>query len=247
MDLEKQIRHRFNKACKDYKLLAENDRILIALSGGKDSLMLCRLMAMRARIFVPKIHIEAAHVLMDNIPYETDRGYLKQFCDDLGITLHILHSQFEESAGNDKTKCFLCSWNRRKTLFQFACEHGFNKVALGHHQDDILTTWLMNIVYEGNIGSMRPKLSLKHYTLYNNYTSESKINLEIIRPLCLTEEQWIADFAEQQNFTKLKTPCPYEIVTKRKTMNDLFHQIIDTNKEARYSMWRAMMMATGRI
>ena len=110
----------FNRACVSYHLLSDNDRILVALSGGKDSLMLARLMAQRSRIYKPKITVEAAHVIMDNIPYETDRSYLQNFCDELGIKLHILHSSFDESTDSRKTRCFLCAWNRRKTLFEFA-------------------------------------------------------------------------------------------------------------------------------
>ena len=147
MKTEERIQRQFNKACVDYHLLEDGDRILLALSGGKDSLELCRLMARRARIFRPKIEVEAAHVMMDNIPYETDRSYLQRFCDDLGIKLHLLHSRFDESTDPRKTKCFLCAWNRRKTLFQFAESHGFNKVALGHHQGGILVTALMKRDY----------------------------------------------------------------------------------------------------
>jgi len=133
MKAEEKIRRKFNKGCVDYHLLEDGDRILIAISGGKDSLVLARLLAERSRIFRPSIKIEAAHVVMDNIPYETDRSFLQSFCDTLGIKLHILHSQFDESTDKRKTHCFLCAWNRRKTLFTFAQANGFNKIALGHH------------------------------------------------------------------------------------------------------------------
>lgn len=228
MKTEERIQRQFNKACVDYHLLEDGDRILLALSGGKDSLELCRLMARRARIFRPKIEVEAAHVVMDNIPYETDRSYLQRFCDDLGIKLHLLHSRFDESTDPRKTKCFLCAWNRRKTLFQFAGANGFNKVALGHHQDDILTTWLMNVTFEGNTGTMQPKLQMEHY------------NLQIIRPLCLVQEAWIKEVALQEGFEKQKTPCPYEEVTRRSDMNRIFHQLEQLNPEARHSMWKAI-------
>ena len=128
---ERKIKKKFDSGCTTYHLLEDGDRILIALSGGKDSLMLARLMAQRARIYKPKITVEAAHVIMDNIPYETDRSYLQDFCDELGIRLHILHSRFDESTDPRKTRCFLCAWNRRKTLFEFAEANGFNKIALG--------------------------------------------------------------------------------------------------------------------
>lgn len=222
-----EIAKRFNKGCVDFQLLEDGDRILIALSGGKDSLLLVRLLAARARIFRPKIEVEAAHVIMDNIPYETDHSYLQQFCDEAGVRLHILHSRFDESTDKRKTRCFLCAWNRRKTLFEFAVSQGFNKVALGHHMDDILTTFLMNITYEGNTGTMLPKLSLKHYAI------------TLIRPLCLVNEADIRVFAEKEHFAKQKTPCPYEEVTRRSSMNRVLHQLEQLNPEARQSLWHA--------
>lgn len=160
MKAEQKILKRFNKGCVDYHLLEDGDRILIALSGGKDSLELLRLLAQRARIYKPHIEVEAAHIIMDNIPYETDRSYLQAFCAENGIKLHILHSSFDESTDPRKTRCFLCAWNRRKTLFEFAVNNGFNKIALGHHMDDILVTFLMNITFEGSHSTMQPSLPL---------------------------------------------------------------------------------------
>lgn len=224
----KKIQTLFNRACVKYGLLADGDRILLALSGGKDSLMLARLLAQRARIYRPHIVVEAAHVVMDNIPYETDRHYLEAYCEGLGMRLHLLHSSFDESSDPRKTKCFLCAWNRRKTLFEFAVANGFNKVALGHHMDDFLTTLLLNMTYEGSLSSMQPSLSLQHYPL------------TLIRPLCLVHEVDIRLFAEQEGFAKQKTPCPYEEATQRKQMNQVFLQLEQLNPEARYSLWHAL-------
>lgn len=248
MTTEERIRRKFHQGCADYQLLEDGDRVLIALSGGKDSLMLARLLAQQARLFRPRISVEAAHVIMDNIPYETDRSYLQSFCDELSLPLHIIHSCFDDSddatpttnthdktsnaiSRKRKTKCFLCSWNRRKELFRFATEHGFNKLALGHHQDDILVTWLMNITFEGANSSIAPKMPMRHYPI------------EVIRPLCLVQESWIAEVAEKEGFQKQKTPCPYEEVTRRNDLTAVFHQLETMNPEARYCMWRALMKA----
>ena len=166
---------------------------------------------------------------MDNIPYETDRSYLQAFCAENGIKLHILHSSFDESTDPRKTRCFLCAWNRRKTLFEFAVNNGFNKIALGHHMDDILVTFLMNITFEGSASTMLPSLRLKHYPL------------TIIRPLCLVYEADIRQVAEELQFTKQKALCPYEETTRRRDMQQIFQQLEQLNPEARYSLWRAMM------
>lgn len=191
--------------------------------------MLARLLALRSRIYSPRISVEAAHVIMDNIPYETDRSYLQAFCDELGIKLHILHSRFDESTDPRKTRCFLCAWNRRKTLFNFAVENGFNKIALGHHNDDIIVTYLMNITFEGSAHTMPPILQLEHYPL------------QIIRPLCLVHEDDIREMSEKLGFQKQKALCPYEEVTNRKAMTDVFQHLQSLNPEARYSLSRVAL------
>lgn len=224
-----RIKRHFNQGCVQYGLLEDEDRILVALSGGKDSLMLCKLLAERSRIYRPRITVEAAYVAMDNIPYASDTQYLEDYCRELGIRLHVLHSQFDQSTDPRKTACFLCAWNRRKTLFQFATQEGFNKVALGHHQDDILVTWLMNITHEGNAGTMRPMLEMEHYPI------------RLIRPLCLVQEAWIREEAEALGFQRQKKACPYETTTRRATIEALLRQIEEMNPEARYSMWTALM------
>lgn len=225
---EYRIRKLFHKGCVEYGLIEDGDRILVALSGGKDSLMLLRLLAHQSRLFKPSIKVEAAHVIMDNIPYETDRTYITGYCEELGVPLHILHTSFEESTDKRKTKCFLCSWNRRKTLFRYAAEQGFSKVALGHHQDDIIITMLMNQTFEGSMQTMPPKLKMQHYPL------------AVIRPMCLVPEHLIKEMAQLLNFEKQKALCPYETVTHRATMTALFRQLEEINPEARYSLWNAM-------
>ena len=167
---------------------------------------------------------------MDNIPYETDRSYLQAFCAENGVKLHILHSSFDESTDPRKTRCFLCAWNRRKTLFEFAVSQGFNKIALGHHMDDILVTLLMNITFEGSHSTMQPSLPLKHYPL------------TIIRPLCLVHEADIRLVAEELHFSKQKTLCPYEETTRRADMQAIFQQLEQMNPEARYSLWRSVFV-----
>lgn len=227
--MEYKVRKLFRKGCVDFHLLEDGDKILIALSGGKDSLELVRLLAAQARIFIPSITVEAAHVIMDNIPYETDRTYIEQFCEKEGMRLHILHSSFDESTDTRKTRCFLCAWNRRKTLFDFAVNNDFNKVALGHHMDDFLVTALMNMTFEGSFSSMQPALALKHYPL------------TIIRPLCLVHESMIREISVAEGFQKQKTLCPYESETQRKQMTDMLADLEKINPEARYSLWRSIV------
>ena len=96
--LEKRLNERFVKAMATYRLIEDDDKILVGLSGGKDSLLLTELLAKRARIQHPRFSIEAIHVRMENIRYETDTSYLEQFCADLGIRLHIVTTRFDTAA-----------------------------------------------------------------------------------------------------------------------------------------------------
>ncbi len=226
--MENRLKRLFDKGCTEYGLLADGDRILLALSGGKDSMAMAALMAARARIYRPEIQVEAAHVTMENVPYQADLDFMRTFCEGMGLKLHILATSFDESTDRRKTKCFLCARYRRKALFGFAVERGFNKVALGHHQDDFLTTMLMNLVYEGAFRSMRPAMPMEHYPL------------TMIRPLCLVPQDEIATLAEQREWVKQVAPCPYEDTTRRTAMERTLGTLTALHAEARQSLWHAL-------
>ena len=246
--LFKKLNERFVKAFATYHLLADDDYVLIGLSGGKDSLLLTELLAKRARIAHPRFRVEAVHVRMENITYETSVDYLQRFCDDLGIKLHVRTTSFEvfdenNSANEEiiklnaqslklerkqKQPCFLCSWYRRKQLFNLAQELGCNRIALGHHRDDIIHTTLMNLVYQGRFGTMPALLQMR------------KMPLSIIRPLCLIDEVDIIRYAELSGYEKQLKHCPYEHDTQRTTIAKLYNDIEHMNPEARFSIWKAL-------
>ena len=226
--LYRRIQKQFNRATRDYSMLNDGDRILVALSGGKDSLTMLRLMAERSRIHKPKISIVAAHVKMTNIPYSADSTFLKDFCESSGIELHLLESSFDASTDNRKSPCFLCSWNRRKALFTLAQEIGCNKIALGHNMDDFIETMLMNITFQGAFSTMPPRLVMK------------KFDMTIIRPMCLVHESDLEEMAEVRQFKKQIKNCPYETQSNRTDMKGVLKQLEALNPEARYSLWGSM-------
>lgn len=226
--LLRRINRRFQKALTDYHLIQDADRILVGLSGGKDSLCLLEMLARRRRILKPSFDVEAVHVRMDNIRYETDLSYLEQFTSDLGIRLHIVNTGFEYDESKGKPRCFLCSWQRRKQMFNLAQELGFNKIALGHHQDDIIHTAMMNIFFQGHFSTMPASLTMK------------KMPITIIRPLCLVAEKDIRLLADLHHYQKLIKICPYETDSHRADMADMFAKIEKMNPEARYSVWNAL-------
>ena len=229
--LFKKLNERFVRAFATYKLLEDDDHVLIGLSGGKDSLLLTELLARRARISHPRFRVEAIHVRMENISYETDTSFLEQFCATLGVPLHLVTTNFEASSPEEKQKppCFLCSWYRRKQLFNLAQQLGCNKIALGHHQDDLLHTCLMNLLFQGRFDTMPARLQMV------------KMPLQIIRPLCLIPEKLISQYAELSQYEKQVKLCPYEHDTNRATARQLFELAEALNPEVRFSMWNALV------
>lgn len=226
--LEKKIASRFQKAIYEYQLIEDNDRILVGLSGGKDSLCLLELLSKRLKIRKPVFEVEALHIRMANIKYESDISYLKEFSESRGIKFHVVTTEFNASTDNRKSPCFLCSWNRRKQLFMKAQELGCNKIALGHHADDIIHTTMMNLFFQGSFSTMPVKLKMK------------KMPLTIIRPLCLEQESDLRQFAMNNEYRKQVKLCPYETDSHRSDMGDIFRQIEGMSSEARYSVWKAL-------
>lgn len=226
--LEKKIISRFQKAIYDYNLICDGDKILIGLSGGKDSLCLLELMSQRMRIKKPSFTVESLHIRMGNIKYESDLSYLKEFSESRGIKFNVVTTEFNEMTDKRKSPCFLCSWNRRKQLFIKAQELKCNKIALGHHMDDIIHTAMMNLYFQGNFSTMPARLKMR------------KMPLTIIRPLCLEEEEDLRQYSINNNYKKQVKLCPYESDSHRTDISKIFQQIEEMNKESRYSVWNAL-------
>ena len=226
--IRRKIERRFNKALKDYNLLSDGDRILIALSGGKDSLAMLELLAARSRSHKPRITVVAAHVRLKNIEYLSEKSTLEKFCSDNNVEIHFIDGEFDASTDKRKSPCFLCSWNRRKALFALAKELGCNKLALGHNMDDFLETLLMNITFQGAFSAMTPSMEMK------------KFPLTIIRPLCLVNEADVETLATLAQYPQQIKRCPYERDSNREEMKKLLKQLEKLNPEARYSLWGSM-------
>lgn len=225
---DQQITKLFGKALRKYGLVVDGDYILAGLSGGKDSMALLRLLALRSRIFKPRFRVEAAFVRMTNIPYQNDETYLQEFAESLGVKLHIVETSFDESTDHRHTPCFLCSWNRRKALFNLAQELGCNKIALGHNLDDLMQTALMNMTFVGRFEAMTPLLQM------------NRMPIAIIRPLCLIREADVEEYAQRQGFRKQLKNCPFENDSHRHNMKSIIAQLEQMNPEFSYSLLRAL-------
>ena len=223
-----RVRSRFGKAMQDYGLVADGDRVLVGLSGGKDSLALVELLGERSRVFKPRFSVVAAHISVDNVPYQADTGYLKAFCESHHTEFRHYTVHFEPDREEGRTPCYLCARARRKRLFDAARELGCGKLALGHHQDDIATTLLMNLTFQGSFATMPP------------YLATSKLDVDIIRPLCLCRERDLRGLARLRGYRRQDKNCPYETQSRRAGMREVLERLEEMNPEAIETMWGAM-------
>lgn len=224
----RKLERKLHKAMVDYRLIEDGDKIMVGLSGGKDSLALIELLGRRKKLFKPKFEVVAVHVSMTNIGYVCDLDYLRTHCEANGIEFIHHVDAFDMSTDNRKSPCFLCSWTRRKAMFALALKHGCNKLALGHHQDDILQTLLMNMTFQGAFSTMPPKLKM------------NKFEMTIIRPMCLIPETELIELEQMRGYVRQKQPCPYECSSSRPEMKQVVKMLEGMNEKARFNLWASM-------
>lgn len=194
-ELEKKLLHYTGKAIADFNLIQNGDRVMVCLSGGKDSftmMHILRLLQQRA-----KVDFELFAFTLDQAQPGWNDTALRAWYDQHHISYEILsrdtYSIVKEKIPEGQTYCSLCSRLRRGIIYRYAEEKGFNKIALGHHRDDLIRTLLMSILYNGEIRSMPPKL-----------LSDNKKHL-VVRPLVYCQEEDIAQFAQAMKFPII--PC----------------------------------------
>lgn len=224
--LEGKIWQTFHKTCADYGLLQDGDRILVGLSGGKDSLALVELLGRQKRIYVPEIEVIAVYIQLSGRSYLSDTAYLADFCGQWEIPFYVRHAEIKGEERKDA--CFLCSWYRRKCLLQTAGELGCGKIALGHHQDDVLETMLLNLIYGGRFGSICPSFSL------------DKMPVTFIRPLYDITESDIGLWADLRGYAVQKLRCPFEKENRREQMHRILEDWVKINPNVRSSLMHAL-------
>lgn len=229
--LHKKLQKQMQDAIKEFSLIQQGDKILIGLSGGKDSLALLDLLGERMSRSNHFFSLEAIHVRMRNVDYKSDTCYLEEQAAQWNIPLHIVEQGFEPDRNEKRTPCFLCSWNRRKVLFETAQKMGCNKVALGHHQDDILRTALMNITFNGTFSTMPVRISMR------------KFAMTIIRPMAKIQESDLKEWAIIRNYRPLDKVCPYDALSNRTNIGEVVNAMEKLNSEYRYNLWHALLKA----
>ncbi len=217
------------RAVDDYGMIAEGDKIAVGVSAGKDSLTLLSALAQLRRFYPKKFELIAITVDMgfegmDFIP-------IQKFCEGLEVEYHIVPTQISKiifDVRKEKNPCSLCAKMRRGALHTAAKELGCNKVALGHHFDDVVETFMLNLFYEGRLGCFQPVTYL------------SRIDLHLIRPLIYMPEKDVRYFANKVSLPVIKSPCPADKNTERERMKELLHELEKNNKGLRYRIFGAI-------
>ncbi|MFA5038572.1 MAG: ATP-binding protein [Candidatus Omnitrophota bacterium] len=222
--LEK-ISKKVGRAIADYRMIQNGDKILVGVSGGKDSLTLLEALWSR-KAFVP-IHYDVLAVHVDlgfSGPHlEPFEGFLKKE----GFPFYVKRKAMADPR-EGKQNCFWCSWNRRRVLFEEARKHGCNKIALGHHKDDIVETVLMNLFFEGEISAMSPNQEM------------FKGKLSIIRPLAYVEEREIKDYVRLKPFPVIKCLCCHAAHTQRAVIKKMIETLEATAPGVKSNIFRSL-------
>jgi tRNA 2-thiocytidine biosynthesis protein TtcA len=217
--------------CRDYELLKPGDRVMVALSGGKDSYTLLHVLKQLARAHYPDVSLVAVHLDQGQPGY--DGTPLRRYLEQSGVAFEILsedtYSVVIDQLGHEQTYCSLCSRLRRGILYTAATRLGCNKLALGHHRDDGLETFLMNLFYSGKLQAMPA-----------GYTTDDG-TLQVIRPLIGCAEATIAEFAKLADFPILPCNlCGSQAGLKRDRMTQLLDQLERESPHLRAVMANAL-------
>mgnify|MGYP005777391333 FL=1 len=211
--MQKILSH-MRKAIEEYKMLDEGDKIAVCLSGGKDSITLLHAFK-NLQIFYPK-KFEIIAISVNPGFEHFDIEFLKVLCNKIDVPLFIENSNAKEivfDIRKEKNPCSLCANLRRGVINSVAIREGCNKIALGHNQDDVLQTFLLNLLYTGNIGTFSPM----------SYMDRSKITL--IRPLIYTPEKDIKRYIKRNNISVMDKVCPMDGTSKREDMKNLIYSL----------------------
>lgn len=227
----KQIWSKFVKAIKEYELLEPNDKIAIAISGGKDSLLLAKLFQELKRHGQFKFELE--FIALDPGYHKDVKELLMENCEYLNIPVKIFESGIFDIADKiaGEYPCYMCARMRRGALYSRAKDLGCNKVALGHHFNDVIETTMLNILYSGNFKTMLPKLKSDNFS-----------NMELIRPMYLIEEKDIIRFINNSGIMPLNCACMVaakKIGNKRYEIKDLIENLKENFKNVDKSIFRS--------
>jgi len=226
------LERRLKQAQRQWGLIGQGDRLLLGLSGGKDSTTLLHLLLRWSRNAAEKFELAAAHAQVRGADGNAERRELLEAqIDPLGVELFFVDMEPASArlkpSGRHTSMCFRCAWNRRRELFRLAGQRGFNKVAFAHHLDDAVQTTLMNLLFHGNLETMEPRVEL----------FDGKITL--VRPLILATEREIERVGTLLDTPFLACSCPPGIDTERDTARRFISSFGRRSRAVKSNLWRA--------
>ena len=225
----------FVKAVNDYKLIEENDKIMVCISGGKDSFLLAKCMQELKRH--GKFPFEVCYIVMNPGYSEKNLEYIKKNAEILNINIEIFDSDiFDIVSGVEKSPCYLCARMRRGTLYSKAQELGCNKIALGHHLDDVIETTLLSMFYGSEVKTMMPKLH-----------SDNFKGIDLIRPMYMIRESAIISWINYNDLKFINCACKFtenielnEVDSKREEMKELIKKLKEKNPNIDYNIFKSI-------
>lgn len=225
----RKILSKVRRAVDDYQMIEEGDRIAVGVSGGKDSLtLLCAMAALRA--FYPK-KFEVIGLSLDMGFPGTDFSGVEELCREIGVEYHVKKTDIAEiifDVRKEKNPCSLCAKMRRGGLNDFAVEMGCNKVALGHHNEDVLETFFLSLFYEGRLNCFSPVTYL------------SRRDIHVVRPMIYLPEGDIKGYAKRENLPIVHNPCPMDGISKRQDMKEFISEKTKEDKFFKTKMMHAI-------
>lgn len=227
-EVMRKILSLMRKAIEEHSLLEEGDKVAVGLSGGKDSLSLLVALKEYQKYIFPKFELVAISVDLTN--GQSDFSDLKDFCEKLEVPLTIVPSNVFEivfDIRKEKNPCSLCANLRRGLLNSKAKELGCNKVALGHHRDDLIETFLLSLFFEGRLSTFKAKTYL------------SKTDITVIRPLLYVEEKDLRNLSK--DFPVLHNPCPADKHTERERAKKLLSMLEQTFPSCKEKLFNAII------
>ena len=230
MENMKRLLSYTRRAIDDYSMIEEGDKIAVGVSAGKDSLTLLCAMAYLRRFYPKKFELIAITIDM-GFEGGMDFTPIKELCEKLDVPYHIIPTEISKiifDVRKESNPCSLCAKMRRGALHTAAKELGCTSVALGHHFDDVVETFMLNLFFEGRLGCFSPVTYL------------SRVGIKLIRPMIYMPEKDVKEFTNKNVLPVVASPCPADKTTERENMKQLLHSLERDNKGLRYRIFGAI-------
>jgi tRNA(Ile)-lysidine synthase TilS/MesJ len=227
LSLPKKYNQKILRASREFGLIVSGDRIMVGFSGGKDSALLLFALSLLVKYGVIQAELFALTIDL-GFEQKVDPEPLQEFCSRLGVKFYFFPTNIARTIQKDKDPCACCSYLRRGCMNKFAVEQGFNKVALAHHHDDAVETFLMSIIYSGQIRTFAPKTYL------------DRSGVTIIRPLVYLREREIIAATRFLPYKPVPKLCPFDGLTYRQKVKDLIAHLNAENRWVYPNLAKAM-------